>query len=226
MSKQKSTLKVPFSLRDNVSLLTQPVVALEESFKAVRAVAYSVAYSRVIDTTILLADIGDDRGLRYRLYDPADEGIIMKGHVQTHVDHMRRLALDMGATPEAVRLLNAYEAFTQKELNIMAEKLVKKAAAKPAPKKADAAKPKGNPEALKKAREARASKEAENRKYKVTAKLKDLTLREGSWTKFMVETILAHTTTDDAKAACKKSKEYGDKKLDFTWAAAKGYIAF
>lgn len=114
----------------------------------------------------------------------------------------------------------------------MAEKLNKKAA--PAAKSAKADKPAkeatakkgGNPEALKKAREARASAANENRTYKHTAKLKDIKLREGSWTEFMVSTILDHKNTDDAKAAAKKSKEFGDKKLDFTWAANKGYIAF
>jgi hypothetical protein len=43
----------------------------------------------------------------------------------------------------------------------------------------------------------------------------------------MLETIMAHTSTHAAQAACSKSREYGARKLDFKWTAEKRkYIKF
>lgn len=147
--------------------------------------------------------------------------------LQSALVRIKKAMLNHGATAEAVDCIRAIEPFTEEELDIMAAKLAKKdtgAAAKSTAK--GGAKKGGNPEALKKAREARASAAQENRKYKHTAKLKDIALREGTWTARMVEIIMGNNTTDDAKAELAKDKNFSDKKLDFTWAEKKGYIAF
>jgi predicted transcriptional regulator len=165
---------------------------------------------------------------RYTVADP------VKYPLQSVIDEFKREVLEKGGAPEAVDALHAVVGFSKKELevikNVMAEKLSKKPvpakAAKEPKAKAATGKPKGNTEALAKAREERAAKAAENRKYKHAVKLKDISLREGSWTARMVEIIMSHTTTDDAKAALAKDKEFSEKKLDFTWAAQKGYITF
>lgn len=163
------------------------------------------------------------------LFDGARPAIVPDENtsLQSSIASIKKAMLDHGAVAEAVQLVGAIEPFSKGELSIMAEKLAKKAPAKAEAKKpAAGGKPKGNTEALAKARAERTAKAAENRKYKHAVKLKDVSLREGSWTEFMVQTILSHNTTDEAKAEAAKSKEFGDKKLDFTWAANKGYITF
>lgn len=145
----------------------------------------------------------------------------------------KEIALRLGATPEAIRLLGTLIPLTTKETKTMAEKLkakgadaaALKAAAAKAPvagKAAAAAKPKarGNSEALAKARAAQQI----NKKYKPLVKPKDLKLR--GWTLHMVQTILANKDTDSAKAAQAATKgEFAGKNLDFSWAATKGYIS-
>lgn len=96
--------------------------------------------------------------------------------------------LTHGATSMAVQWVSEYSPFSEKELNAMAEKLKTKAAKsggkgpRPVgtPTKA-AAKNKGNPEALAKAREAGAAKRTEShaRKLKILVKAKDSGLRGG-----------------------------------------------
>lgn len=48
--------------------------------------------------------------------------------------------------------------------------------------------------------------------------------REGTWTHYMVGIIQSKTDTGHAKAAHAKTGQYANKKLDFTWAKAKGFI--
>lgn len=50
--------------------------------------------------------------------------------------------------------------------------------------------------------------------------------RPGTWTSYMVRTVLAHTSVRDAEEAHRKSTEYSAKRLDFTWMEAKGYISW
>lgn len=137
-------------------------------------------------------------------------------------------ALAHGATPLAVQWLSEFITFEEKELSIMAEKLKTKGSTKPA-KTADAAKPAkkgGNPEALAKAREARASAAQEDRKYKTLVKRADIKTREGTWTEAMVDIIMANKTTDAAKAELAEHAEFSERRLDFGWAEKKGYISF
>lgn len=47
-----------------------------------------------------------------------------------------------------------------------------------------------------------------------------------SWRLHMLNTITKHGDTAAAKAAHAKSKKFADRKLDFNWAAAQGYITF
>jgi hypothetical protein len=139
--------------------------------------------------------------------------------------------LTHGATELAVQWVIEQEPtlFDEKELKSMAEKLQKKGTEPKKPAKAAPAKGGGrggNPEALAKAREARAAEGAKDRKYKALVKLGDLKLRDGSWTARMVEIILGNKTTDAAKSALLADKEYGDRRLDFKWAEGKGFIEF
>lgn len=95
--------------------------------------------------------------------------------------------------------------------------------------KADAAtqKPAKAAEVKKAARKAEAEKAKGDRKYKVVTKLADITLRDGTWTKVMVETALGHTSTDAANAALAKNREFGSRKIDWKWLAdVRKYIAF
>jgi hypothetical protein len=123
-------------------------------------------------------------------------------------------SLESGATPDAIRLLSkATGTFTKKEEKEMAEKLKAKGAAK-APKSANTdelkeaaksapvaakdapAKRKGNPEALAKARAARQTG-PDNRKIKGLVKAKDLTAREGSTRRKMLEDLLSSKTVQE-----------------------------
>jgi hypothetical protein len=166
---KKNTSEFPFSLEDRMGCLTSPIVAVEESFMAVRVVYRQIfPEQRIVDHTILRDHISVDRDTSYKdrtIYyvPPASENPI-----QTHIAALRRNALEYGATPEAIRLLGALAPWTDKEKKIMAEKLKSKAsaakpdkeglknAAKAAPVgKGKAAPKKGNAEALAKARAAR-----------------------------------------------------------------------
>jgi hypothetical protein len=132
------------------------------------------------------------------------------------VADLKTKALDHGATLEAIQLLCEVIPLTQKEQTTMANPKAAAAATKLATKKTpDKAPPKG--EAV--------PKVPRNFDYKIVKGTKNET-RAGTWTNFMVETILEHTNSDAARAAAAKSKEFGDKKLDFAWAKAKNFITY
>lgn len=141
---------------------------------------------------------------------------------------MKDKALQTGATLEAIQLLKGLVPLSKDEEDTMAQagtKLSRKAQkeeAAPEPKAKSGRK--GNPEALAKARAARGSDEAKNKPYKVLAK--ENPAREGSWTYAMLEHILGASDTDGAKASLAKDRTYKEKRLDFGWAAKKGYIKF
>lgn len=48
--------------------------------------------------------------------------------------------------------------------------------------------------------------------------------KAGTWTEYMVNLIRANKDTGAAKAAHAKGKSYTDKKLDFSWCVAQGFI--
>jgi hypothetical protein len=140
-----------------------------------------------------------------------------KYNLQSILNRFREEAVSNGATPEAVTLLDPILRFDDKEKAIMAEKLTKKPAAKAAPKAA-AAKPKGNPEALAKAREAKAAASAGPDKRKISVVKKPHGAREGTTRATLLDTIYKSKTVQDAVDA-------GIKKSDVAWAARGGYIA-
>jgi hypothetical protein len=77
--------------------------------------------------------------------------------------------------------------------------------------------------------EAKAKAQKADRPYKALVKFADTGVRPGTWTTFMVETILAHKSTDAAMKAseARRNREFGGKKLDFKWAAdVKKFIQF
>lgn len=97
-------------------------------------------------------------------------------------------------------------------------------AAKPAKEKAKAASTaaKARTEAKKAVR--KDLKVGANRAYKVLVPVKDLVARPDSWRYAMLAAICGAKDTDGAKALIAKNREFKDRKLDFSWAAAQKYI--
>lgn len=59
-------------------------------------------------------------------------------------------------------------------------------------------------------------------RYEVIRRLN--TSKRGTWTRYMVDIILAHTEVQAANETHAASGEYAGKRLDFNWAVAQGYI--
>jgi hypothetical protein len=100
--------------------------------------------------------------------------------------------------------------------------------------KAQPAKGKAQP-AKGKAQPAKPAKPAPNadRKYKALMTFAETKVRPGTWTTYMVEQILRHTSTAKATEATRAERERSykfpngsPKPLDFNWAAKKGFIQF
>jgi hypothetical protein len=189
--KNKNKSGLPYQLEDKTGSITYPIFAIERTFNAVRVVYHRRFPDHLVtDHTILDEYIVPPREEAMHgagIYYP----VLTNGEplFQTHVDNVRRSALEHGATPEAVRLLGLLEPWTKKEEAILAEKLKNKAAkvkeaeaAEGGAKKGRKAKGEkpvggggklggkkgGNPEALAKAREAAAA----NRSAIAESKLK------------------------------------------------------
>ena len=208
----------PVVVRDPYSMVGARWLIVGETFQGVKAVGYQPAHAPPMLGTV-------DRVIQAQHlpnYSEAPEN----SSLQSFVESLKALMVAHGASPLAVEWIGDISPFSEKELNIMADKLKTKTekAAKPAAK--SPAPRKGNPQALEMARAARASAAKENRKYKTLVKLSDIKLREGSWTATMVTVIMTNKTTDDAKAELAKDKQFGDRRLDFGWAEGKGYIEF
>lgn len=127
-----------------------------------------------------------------------------------------------GATELAVQWALEIEPtiFEEKELTIMAEKLQAKGKTAKTATAKDADKPKraGNPEALAKAREARAAADAGPDKRKITVLKKPHGAREGTARADLLDKIYKAKTVQDAVDA-------GVKKSDVAWAARSEYIS-
>lgn len=117
----------------------------------------------------------------------------------------------------------------------LADAAAKVTKAAPAANKADAVQAKAKAKSdAKAARAAKTEAKAADRQswktdrpYKVLVKLDDITLRDGTWTKVMVETALSHKDTGSANAALAKHREFGSRKIDWKWLAdSRKYIAF
>lgn len=226
----KKNSEFPFGLEDRMGCITHPIIVVEETFHAVRVV-HRVVYpeQRVVDYTILREYISVDREASQK-----EHTIYYVTHapkhpvLKTHIDNLRRLALEVGATPEAVRLLGSLEPWSKKEETIMAEKL--KAKAKPVKASTDELKAaakstpvakgggkkgggKGNLDGLAKARAARAAnKGPDTRKIKPLVKAKDLTARVGTFRRNMLDDLLSSKTVQEWRD---KDKKYDASCLKF-----------
>jgi hypothetical protein len=212
--------KPPFLMADSAMYIAKPIVVVERSINAWRGVYYSIAAlggdGAVVDK-VMRDDQCGFAGKQYTLQTNAIEGWNEKSDrpiIRTHVQNMRRNALEHGATPEAIRLLHGIQPFTQREMDDMTNKLSKKAsgggkkadaAAKGNGKKTDAKATggkKGNAEALKKAREA---KNAPDTRV-ITVKKKENPYREGSNRAASFAALKTGQTVDEYKKAGGKVK--------------------
>jgi hypothetical protein len=211
--RKKVHSEFPFSLEDRTGCLTYPIIAIEETFHAVRVVHMIIYPERKVgDHSILRANIAADRESSNTqdtvYYVPSAS----ENPIQTHLAALRRNALEYGATPEAIRLLGSLEPWTKKEEATLSEKLKAKGKASPnkdalkeaatstpvAKKNTASAEPKkrGNPDALRKAREARASG-PDTRKIKALIKPKDIAARAGTYRHTMISDLLAAKTVQE-----------------------------
>lgn len=214
MSGKKKPRYKTFRLMDRTGTIQHPLIVVGESFEAYRVV-YQERYQfqdRVTDGTTLLAHVGENEeaarkaGLIYYKQPSAPELLA------AIIERLRAIALQGEASPEAIRLLDTVEPWSEKEKKIMAEKLkakaanVKtadkeglKAAAKSAPVAKGAGKGgrKGNPDALAKARAARAERGPDTRKVKPLIKAKDIAARAGSYRHTMLTNLLNAKTVQD-----------------------------
>jgi len=123
-----------FRLMDRTGCIQHPLVVVGESFEAYRVI-YQERYQfqdRVTDGTTLLAHIAEDeaearkRNVIYYKVPSAPELLA------SLFKSLRDIAMQGEASPEAIRLLDTVEPWSDKEKKIMAEKLKAKAsAAKP-----------------------------------------------------------------------------------------------
>ena len=144
--------------------------------------------------------------------------------LQSALEELKVQMLTEGATPEAVRLVGEHIPITEEEYRIMAEKLKTKTAT---PAKKPAATPaKGKAPAKEKAEGTGRGRAAADFSYKhaMTPKQAAEKVRAGSWTGRMVEIIMSHKTSAAAREALAADAEYSDRRLDFKWAADKGFI--
>lgn len=201
----------PFSINDATSIGGRTFLVCERTVGGWRGVASTpMIYGHLDDFTFPddECSLTPQRGKRF--YPWADKINPATGKPQVFADYMqayKRFALAQGATPEAIRLLDIHEPLTKKEVEQMAEKkLAKKAPVKKAAPKTKAegeaksvikTKGKGNPEALKKAREAQ--KDAGPDTRKITMLVKENPYREG-------------TKRAEAFEAAKKAKTVQDYK--------------
>lgn len=202
----------PFIMVDITSILNNRVLVMERSFGAWRGVTWSIAYGVVQDIIMPDEECWLHRTNRHRFHPWEHNVNQVDGAPRDFVDHrvaLRNLAFRDGASPEAVRLLHADMAFTQEEVKKMAAKNAEKLAKKAAPAKADKVagdkpKGKGNPEALKKAREARAEAGPDVRK--ITIITKENPYREGSGRAASFAALKGAKTVEDYKSAGGKVK--------------------
>lgn len=143
--------------------------------------------------------------------------------LQSVISELKKDSLLHGATHEAVELLGELSPFDEKELRTMAEKLTRKGASKKAPAKEPKAKA---PKAAKTPKADAAPAADKSYKHLVTPAKALESVREGTWTHRMVEIIMSHKSTAEAKAELAADKDYGDRRLDFNWASnKKGFIS-
>lgn len=186
-------------------------LVLGRTFHGVRAIGRQL-YAEGATLGVVHRTIHDQHLRHY----PEDENTSL----QSFLAGIKEEMLTHGATALAVQWVLEFEpaAFTEKELNTMADKLKGKGApAKKTETKAPA-KGKGNPEALEKARAARAEANAGPDKRKISVLKKPHGARDGTTRANLLDTIYKSKTVQDAIDA-------GVKKSDVSWAARAEYIS-
>lgn len=239
MAKKKLRYK-EFRLCDRTGTIKGDILVVADSFEAYKVLYLDRDYStnigkRVVDGTIVATHVASDfeasRKENTIYYRQQTSPELLASLIQT----LRDTATRVGATPEAIRLLDVMLPFSEKEKKIMAEKLKAKAsAAKPdkdglksAAKKAPVAKgggnkgtaKRGNAEALAKARAARSSG-PDTRKITKLKKAKDIEARDGTFRQRMLQDLLASNTVQDFRD---KDKAYDAGCLRYAQEA--GYIS-
>jgi hypothetical protein len=210
---RKQQSEFPFGLVDRTGYIPSacPIVAVGESFQAVRIIRKDLwPEVKICDATILRDHIAPN--LETSVKERSIYYLDPENHIQRDLQHLRYMALEHGATPEAIRLLGSIEPWTKKEEKIMAEKLKAKAsaakpdkeglksAAKAAPVKKGGsapAKKRGNAEALARAR---AAKGPDTRKITPKIKAKDIQARAGTFRHQMLNDLLNSKTVAEFKA--------------------------
>lgn len=201
---RKNNHVFPYLLEDRTGTIPQacPILAVGESFEAIRVVYKDLwPEVKVRDHAIVRAHIVKNRESSvkensiYYLVPPNEI------ELERAIRHLRYMALEYNATPEAIRLLNELSPFSEEEKKIMAEKLKAKAtaakpdkeglksAAKKTPVGGASAKPRGNAAALAKARAARNSG-PDMRKVTGLIKPKDIAARAGTFRYQMLSDLL------------------------------------
>lgn len=174
--------KFPYSMTDNNALIKSPLVAVEIfPWGAVLALYKSLAYNIITSHMIYPQFQPGGAESCYTLAPKIDAKKVL--------EEFRDYAVSHGCDPDVVEYLAAVRPFTKPEEKKMAAtakakttKSTTKKPSKPVGKGGKLQKNKGNPEALKKAREARAAKTTELHGKKLTVAVKktdDLKLRGG-----------------------------------------------
>lgn len=211
----------PFMMVDTASVSGTKLLILARSALAWIGVEYC-PYDYVRDVVVhdRHTSRGGAKGKRFHPWEHntnLETGVVRDW--DQHLSALAALAKRDGATPEAIRLLDGVVPFTQKDVEDMAGKLSKKteaapkAAAEKAPKAAkgkaaetgaEAPKKKGNPEALAKARAARAEAGPDVRKISIVNKTNPY--REGSNRAASYDALKGAKTVDDYVTAGGKKK--------------------
>jgi hypothetical protein len=222
----KALPKLPFSVGNRGDFVRRAHVAVNKIMvETFEVLSYDFAYNVVTAQRIPVDLVGPDHQAPKQYY--VDGHHTMQGPTtlakETHLQWLRQRALEGGATPDAIRVMQTVMKFTKKEVEDMAakEKLAKTtrvaktdttedAGGAPVGKggKVAAAKAKsgrkGNPEALKKAREARAEAGPDTRKIKILNK--ENPYRADSNRAASFNALRGAKTVEDYKAAGGKVK--------------------
>ncbi len=174
-------------------------IVMEESFHSVRAVVTGMSipglYWGCHDEVIVNEHLPTGKRPRFRNTDRS---------LQSVLEGIKEQIQKCGCSPEAVLLLQRKGWLTEKELEVAKEKLETKGAApKTETSKAAGGGRKGNPEALKKAREARETG-PDLRKIKILNK--ENPYREGSNRATSFDALKGAKTVEDYKTAGGKAK--------------------
>lgn len=217
---KKTLPKIPFTVCNRADFIKRPIVVTSiggaKTGGRLVAVYFRMGMDYVGTLEILSGMLGQGwRGAEAQFY--LDGEATMGGAHQiakTHLQFLHRKALEYGATPDAIRELKGVIDITPTEEAQMAEKLKSKKTksadteAKPVGNGGEVAKAtgkaKGNPEALAKAREAKAAAGPDTRKIKVLNK--ENPYREGSNRAASFDALKGAKTVEEYVAAGGKSK--------------------